>query len=128
MVINMNLKKSAQKLKRKLAALSLVYKHPLTPLSAKILCAVTLAYALSPIDLIPDFIPVLGYLDDLIILPFLIWLSLKAIPPEVMALCEKEAETLWKEGKPKRWYYAVPIIILWVCLGVFLLRVFVKKG
>jgi uncharacterized membrane protein YkvA (DUF1232 family) len=73
-------------------------------------------YALSPIDLIPDFIPVLGYLDDLVILPLLISLAIRMIPAKVMAECRERASGLWKAGKPKRWYYAIPIVVIWLLL------------
>ena len=85
-----------------------------TPLYAKVVIAITIAYALSPIDLVPDFIPVLGYLDDIIILPLLAALSIKLIPKEIMEICKLEAEGLWKDGKPKKWYYGIPIIIIWI--------------
>jgi len=91
-----------------------------TPVAAKILAGLTIAYALSPIDLIPDFIPVLGYLDDLIILPLMVALTIKLIPAEVFVECRKEAENLWAGGKPKKWYYALPIILIWLLI-VFLI-------
>ena len=83
---------------------------------AKIFAAVTVAYALSPIDLIPDFIPVLGYLDDVILLPLLVALTLRFIPKDVLERNRKKAETMWNEGKPKKWYYALPVILMWVLL------------
>jgi uncharacterized membrane protein YkvA (DUF1232 family) len=71
-------------------------------------------YGLSPIDLIPDFIPVLGYLDDVIILPALIALTVKLIPEKTFSRCKKEAEDMWSNGKPKNWYYAFPIVAIWL--------------
>jgi len=71
---------------------------------------------LSPIDLIPDFIPVLGYLDDVILLPALVALTIRLIPPSVLTQCREEAVELWADGKPKRWYYAIPIVLLWLVL------------
>ncbi len=79
------LKKRARQLKRELVALALAYRDPRTPWYARLVAAAVLAYALSPIDLIPDFIPVLGYLDDLILVPAGIALALRLIPPQVMA-------------------------------------------
>jgi uncharacterized membrane protein YkvA (DUF1232 family) len=76
---------------------------------------------LSPIDLIPDFVPILGYLDDVILLPLLAALAIRLIPPKVFDECRKESEGLWTGGKPKKWYYALPIALLWlliVCLIV----------
>ena len=86
-------KRRARRLKRQVWALFLAWKDPGTPWTAKIVIAVTVAYALSPIDLIPDFIPVLGQLDDLVIVPALIVVALRLIPPPVAARCRREA---WK--------------------------------
>ena len=88
-----SLKRRAAKLKRQLWALFLAFKDPETPAPAKAITIVAIAYATSPVDLIPDFIPVLGQLDDLIILPALIALALRLIPPRVAARCRREA---WK--------------------------------
>lgn len=87
------LKRRAARLKRQLWALFLAFKDPETPWKAKAIIIFAIAYATSPIDLIPDFIPVLGQLDDLIILPALIALALRLIPPQVAARCRREA---WK--------------------------------
>ena len=75
-----------------------------------------MAYALSPIDLIPDFIPVLGYLDDVLLLPALIALAIKLIPKEVWKRCQAESENMWVDGKPEKWYFAVPIILIWLLI------------
>lgn len=89
----LKLKRRAKRLKRQVWSLWLAMKDPRTPLRARLVIAVTVAYALSPIDLIPDFIPVLGYLDDLVILPGLIVLAIHLIPKDVMAAARREA---WK--------------------------------
>ena len=96
--------------------------HPKTPLIAKLLVIVTVAYALSPIDLIPDFIPVLGYLDDLIIVPVLIWLTVKLLPDEVILESREKALQWMKERqtKPVSIPGAVLMVLLWV-LVVYLL-------
>jgi len=112
----MNLKEQAKTLKIYIPALFLAMKKKETPFMAKIIAGITVGYALSPIDIIPDFIPVLGYLDDLIILPLLAALAIKLIPQEVMDVCRNEAEDLWRNGKPKIWYYAIPIIIIWIAI------------
>jgi hypothetical protein len=83
---------------------------------AKALAAITVAYALSPIDLIPDFIPVLGYLDDIILLPVMIAATIKLIPAEVWDDAIAKSEGMWEKGKPKRWYYALPIILIWALI------------
>ena len=110
----MDLKERAKKLKTDIPAIFLALKDKDTPIIAKIFAGCTVAYALSPIDLIPDFIPVLGYLDDIILLPALAALTIKLIPKDVMERNRKLAEGLWKDGKPKKWYYAVPIVIIWL--------------
>ncbi|WP_317932730.1 YkvA family protein [Halioxenophilus sp. WMMB6] len=86
------LKRWARQLKAYTYALYLVSKHPEVPWPTKLFIALIVAYALSPIDLIPDFIPVLGYLDDLLLLPLAIWLAIKLIPHEVWQECVVEAE------------------------------------
>ena len=110
----MKLKERAKKLKYDIPAVFIAMKKKETPVIAKILAGITVAYALSPIDLIPDFIPVLGYLDDVVLLPALIALTVKLIPDDVFEKCRMEAENLWSDGKPKKWYYAVPIILIWL--------------
>ena len=112
----MTLKEWAKKLKRDVPAVFLALKDRETPLLAKITAAVTVAYALSPIDLIPDFIPVLGYLDDVLLLPALIALAIKLIPKEVWKRCQAESENMWVDGKPEKWYFAVPIILIWLLI------------
>ena len=83
----MSLKENARRLKADVPALALALRDEQTPLAAKLLAGLTVAYALSPIDLIPDFIPVLGYLDDLIILPAMVALTLRLVPTEVFERC-----------------------------------------
>ena len=112
----MSIKEKADALKVYIPALFLAIKKPETPLAAKIAAGITVAYALSPIDIVPDFIPVLGYLDDLIILPLLAALAIKLIPDEIMERCKAEAEGLWIEGNPEKWKYAIPVIIIWTVI------------
>ena len=109
----MNLKERARKLKTDIPALFLALKDKETPVLAKVLASITVAYALSPIDLAPDFIPVLGYIDDIILLPMLIVATIKFIPKNVLDRCRKQSEGMWKEGKPKKWYYAMPIVLIY---------------
>ena len=110
------LKEQAAKLKADIPAIFLALKDRRTPLPAKILAAVTVAYALSPIDLIPDFIPVLGYLDDVLLLSILVFAVRKLIPNPVWIEDRSQAADLWESGRPKRWYYAIPIVFLWLLL------------
>lgn len=118
----MDLKAKAQKLKTDIPALFLSLKDRDTPIIAKIFAGMTVAYALSPIDLIPDFIPVLGYLDDVILLPMLVTLTIKFIPNDVFERNRKNAEGMWKNGKPKKWYYAIPVILIWLIIIVLILK------
>ena len=123
----MNIKERAQQLKIEIPAIFLCFKHPRTPLSAKILAGITLLYALSPIDFIPDFIPVLGYLDDLIILPVLIALTIKLVPRDVMEECRDQSRELWQTKSPKKWYFGLPVILFWLIVLYALARVFIHK-
>lgn len=117
----MNIKEVSKKLKLKINVVYLAYKNENTPIIAKVFAALTVGYALSPIDLIPDFIPIFGYLDDLIILPILIYIAIKLIPKEIMKECEEKSKDLWNEGKPKSWIYGLPVIIIWIMILLFLL-------
>ena len=121
----MNLKERAVALKRDIPAVFLALKAKETPLPAKILSFLTVAYALSPIDLIPDFVPVLGYLDDLIILPVLVFFTCKLIPKDIFATYQKQAESMWQNEKPEKWYYALPIVLIWALIFYWIIRKFV---
>lgn len=90
----------ARTLKREVYALYLAYRDPRVPWYARLLAGVVVAYAFSPIDLIPDFIPVLGYLDDLLLVPLGIALVIRLIPPHVLAECRAEAGRIMAAGKP----------------------------
>lgn len=119
-----NLKQKAKALKNEIIALSLSLKHKKTPWQAKMMIGLTISYALSPIDLIPDFIPVIGHLDDLIILPFMILISIKMIPAEVMEECRKRAVEGIRLNKKIGLYTAVVIILLWtVIIGWFVSKI-----
>lgn len=112
----MKLKERVQKLKEDIPAVFLCLKDKKTPVSAKLFAALTVCYALSPIDFIPDFIPVLGYLDDVILLPALVYITVKLIPKEVWESNRDAARELWQDGKPKKWYYAIPIVLVWMLI------------
>jgi uncharacterized membrane protein YkvA (DUF1232 family) len=122
MKINMaqkvTLKEKAKKLKIDIPAIFLALKDNETPIFAKILAGITVAYALSPID----FIPVLGYLDDVILLPILVTLTIKFIPQDVLEKNRRQAEDMWQDGKPKKWYYAIPIVIVWSVMIVLIVK------
>ena len=112
----MSLKEKARQIKKDIPVVFLAMRKSETPWYAKLLAFLTVVYALSPIDLIPDFIPVLGYLDDVLILPGMVALTIRSIPAEVIESCRKESEGMWKNGKPKKWYYALPIVFIWLLL------------
>lgn len=118
----MNLKERAKQLKIDIPAVFIALRKKETPMIAKIFAGITVIYALSPIDLIPDFIPVLGYLDDVIILPCLIALTVRLIPPDMFAECRIRAEGLWVDGKPKKWYFALPIVAIWLLMIYLIIK------
>jgi uncharacterized membrane protein YkvA (DUF1232 family) len=115
-------KEKAKQLKTDTYALYLAYRHPGVPWYAKLFTALIVCYALSPIDLIPDFIPVLGYLDDLIIIPAGISLSLKMIPKEVLRECRDKAKLELSSDKPKNWVAAFIIILVWLAIIFVVVR------
>lgn len=118
-----NLKEKVRTLKKNAYVLFLALSDQRTPFSAKLFAGLTIAYLLSPIDLIPDFIPVLGLLDDLLIVPIMISISLKLIPKNI--LDELKNKISGDEKLAKKWYFALPIIIIymlavWCIAGIFI--------
>jgi uncharacterized membrane protein YkvA (DUF1232 family) len=107
----------ARALKLEVYALYLAYRDPRVPLHARVFAACVAAYAFSPIDLIPDFIPVLGYLDDLILVPLGVALALKMIPAPVMAECRMKAQETLSQGKPVNKLAAAAIVVVWLSLA-----------
>ncbi len=109
----------ARELKSQLLTLWFCRSHPNTPLAAKILAALVVAYAFSPIDLIPDFIPVLGYLDDVIIVPIGIYLTLRLIPRHVIADCRLKADAWIAERgqRPNNYFAAALVVLIWIALA-----------
>jgi uncharacterized membrane protein YkvA (DUF1232 family) len=110
------LKQQARQLKSEAQVLILAYSDKRTPLSAKIIIGLTVGYLLSPIDLIPDFIPVIGYLDDLLIVPLLITLSIKLIPSVVLTEARQSIKYNPKKIKKNNWIFAAIIISIWLAL------------
>ena len=110
----------AAALRRDVAALILAVRDPRTPLTARIIAALVVAYALSPIDLIPDFVPVLGYLDDLIIVPLGLALVLRLIPAALMA--EYRVSAMQQPVSRLGWIGLVIVLMLWIGLAVWLWR------
>ncbi|HEY0734816.1 MAG TPA: YkvA family protein [Herpetosiphonaceae bacterium] len=111
-------KQRARSLKTELYAIYLAYRDPRVPWYARVVAACVVGYAFSPIDLIPDPIPILGYLDDLILLPLGIALALRLIPPPVMAECREQAREAMREGRPTNWIAAGVIVAIWLLLAV----------
>ncbi len=116
------LKTRVRQIKTDLHTLALAYRDPRTPWIARLWTAGVVAYAFSPIDLIPDPIPVLGYLDDLLLVPLGIWIALRLIPPDVLADCRARAQADAAEGKPANWIAAAVIVVIWIALAGLALR------
>jgi uncharacterized membrane protein YkvA (DUF1232 family) len=112
-------KARARKLKQEVYAVYLASRDSRVPWYARVIAAAVVAYAFSPIDLIPDPIPVLGYLDDLILVPLGIALVIKLIPAEVLQDCREKAASAMKSGKPKNWVAGGIILLIWI--GLFVL-------
>ena len=112
------LKRWARLLKQNIVMLWFATKNPRTPWLPKAICIFIVAYALSPIDLIPDFIPILGYVDDLILLPMLIWIAIRLIPNSIIQESRIQADTwlLNKQSKPKSYLGLFIVIVVWLLL------------
>lgn len=111
-------KQRVRQLKKETYAIYLACKDPRVPWYARLIAACVVAYAFSPIDLIPDVIPVLGYLDDLILVPLGIMLVLRMIPPAVLTECREKAEAAMSQGKPTNWIAAAVVVAIWLLLGI----------
>jgi len=111
----------AKNLKRQTLVLYLAYKDDRVPWYAKIFIVCVVSYAFSPIDLIPDFIPILGYLDDVIIVPLGIMFALKMIPQVVIANCEMQAKSIMQNGKPKNWIVGALIVLIWSMIFLWMI-------
>ncbi len=112
----------AKRLKGDIPAVFLALFKRETPWPAKVVALLAVGYALSPIDLIPGFIPILGSLDDLILVPALVALAARLIPQSVMEKNRAKAQALWKDGKHKLWFYILPMAIILLLLLFFLIK------
>lgn len=116
-----NIRLKAQSIKREITALYYAYQNPALKILPKAIVIFTLGYALSPIDLIPDFIPILGYLDDLLIIPALITLSIKLIPKEIM-----EEARIKAANEPiklrKNYFFAIVFVSIWVVVLIWAIK------
>jgi uncharacterized membrane protein YkvA (DUF1232 family) len=113
----------ARALKREIFALYLAVRDPRCPWYARVFAGLVVAYAFSPIDLIPDFVPILGYLDDLILLPLGIAVAIRLIPAPILAESREEAERIMVQGRPVNRAAAVVIFAIWLVLAIALVIV-----
>jgi uncharacterized membrane protein YkvA (DUF1232 family) len=119
-------KQRARQLKVETYAIYLAYKDPRTPWYARVFAACVVGYAFSPIDLVPDPIPILGYLDDLVLVPVGVALALKMIPSAVLAECREKAQAAMSQGKPTNWTAAGVIVTIWLLLAVLAIILVVR--
>lgn len=119
MIILESLRTWARRILRDVMMLWFARRHPDTPFAARALCYFAAAYALSPIDLIPDFIPVLGLLDDALLLPALVWLAVRMLPPHVVLACRAQAD-MWmdeRSERPRSVAGALLVMLVWIVLA-----------
>ena len=116
----------ARQLKVETYAIYLAYKDPRTPWYARLFAACVVGYAFSPVDLIPDPIPVLGYLDDLVLVPVGVALALKMIPQTILAECREKAQAAMSQGQPTNWTAAGIIIVIWLLLAALAILLVVR--
>ena len=119
-------KQRARELKTETYAIYLAYKDPRTPWYARLFAAGVVGYAFSPIDLIPDHIPIVGYLDDLVLVPLGIAIALKMIPSSVMTECRDKAQAAMDQGKSSNWVAAAIIVAIWLFLAALAIVVIVR--
>ncbi len=119
-------KQYARQLKTEVYAIYVAYRDPRVPWYARVCAACVVAYAFSPIDLIPDPIPILGYLDDLILIPLGIRLALWMIPAEVMAESRVKAQEIIRQGKPVNRAAAAVIVVIWLLSAAFIMAVLAR--
>ncbi len=110
-------KQQARQLKREGHALYLAYRDPRVPWYARVCAALAVGYLFSPIDLIPDFIPVIGYLDDLLLVPLFILIARRLIPREVLEEHREIARSQEATGRPVNWVAAAAIVVVWLVLA-----------
>jgi len=122
--IMQRLRQRAKELKAEVFALYFAYKDPRVAWYAKLFIIIVVGYAFSPIDLIPDFIPILGYLDDLVLIPLGVALAIKMIPAPVLEEAREKAKSL--QTKPKNWLAAIIIIVLWILVVGWILSLIWK--
>jgi uncharacterized membrane protein YkvA (DUF1232 family) len=119
-------KRQVKLLRAETYALYLAYRDPRVPWYSKAFAALVVGYAFSPIDLIPDFVPILGYLDDLILVPIGITIALKMIPDEVMEECRLDAREALRDGRPTNWAAVIVIVGIWLLIAAIFIRLIVS--
>ena len=119
-------KQWARQLKTEVYAIYVAYRDPRVPWYARVFAVCVAAYAFSPIDLIPDPIPLIGYLDDLILIPLGIQLALRMIPAEVMAESREKAREIMRQGKPVNRVAAVVIVAIWLLAAALVIAVLIR--
>ncbi|MBC5773865.1 DUF1232 domain-containing protein [Pontibacter sp. KCTC 32443] len=122
-----NWKEIVRKLKEDIYTLYLASRDPRIPFMAKVVLVLTVAYAFSPIDLIPDFIPVLGYLDDLLLLPLGIWLSIKLMPADVLEEYRQKARQTLQHPRKTSYTMAAVIVIIWLLIGYWVYQAYISR-
>lgn len=124
-------KKRAEGLKWDTLALYLAYRDKRVPPKAKIIIGIAVAYALSPIDLIPDFLPFIGYLDDLLLVPLGIGYAIKLMPKDAMEEYRRRARVEFSRGSPKSWKAAAVVVLIWIgflALALFMVLKFLLRS
>ena len=109
-------KDKADEINHLISAMYIAIKRPDTPLYAKIACGLCVYYVLSPLDLVPDFIPVLGAVDDVLVLPFLLWLSVKLMPEDILNECKQQAKDIDHADRKTKKRYMIPVLAIWALL------------
>ena len=109
-------KDKADEINQLISAMYIAVKRSDTPLYAKIACGLCVYYVLSPLDLVPDFIPVLGAVDDVLVLPFLLWLSVKLMPADILDECKTQAKATDLTDKRAKKRYMIPVLTVWALL------------
>lgn len=127
MGFSLDLKARAGRIERELYALYIAYRDPRTPWYGRFVTALVVGYAFSPIDLIPDFIPILGYLDDLILLPLGVYIAVRVIPKPVLDEARSNAEERIAQGKPVSLAGAIAIIVIWLLVFTWAVALIIPR-
>ena len=119
-------KDKADEINHLISAMYIAIKRTDTPLYAKIACGLCVYYVLSPLDLVPDFIPVLGAVDDVLVLPFLLWLSVKLMPEDILNECKQQAKDIDHADRKTKKRYMIPVLAVWALLLFWAYNLVVK--